>query len=108
MLALLGIIPTIASLLKAFFGMKTTQATTAANQAINQINAQAGVQESEGHYPINAFTRALYAVPFALYYSKVIIVDKLLGWGVTDPLSPHLTTVSLVVLGFYFLTTVKR
>jgi hypothetical protein len=35
-------------------------------------------------------------------------VDKLLGWGVTDPLSPHLTMVSLVVLGFYFLTTVKR
>jgi hypothetical protein len=50
MLALLGIIPTIASLLKAFFGMKTTQATAAANQEINQINAQAGVQESEGHY----------------------------------------------------------
>lgn len=108
MLALLGFIPAILGLIKTFLGVKTVQAKTASDQAINQINAQAGVQEAEGHSPINAITRALYAVPFALYYAKVIIVDKLLGWGVTDPLSPHLTTVSLVVLGFYFLTTVKR
>jgi hypothetical protein len=105
---LLGLIPGVISLIKAFFGMKTTQATAASNQEINQINAQAGVQEAEGHSPINAITRALYAVPFALYYAKVILVDKLLGWGVTDPLSPHLTMVSLAILGFYFLTTVKR
>jgi len=52
--------------------------------------------------------RALSYTPFVLFLWKVIVWDKLLGWGVTDDLSPHLWQTFYVMLGFYFLTDVTR
>lgn len=101
----LSFVPAIIGLIKSLLGMKTAQATTAANTEINQVNAVAGVQEAEGHSPINAIMRALFAIGPALYYSKVYVIDKVLGLGVTDPLSPDLTHVAWVIIAFYFLTT---
>jgi hypothetical protein len=53
--------------------------------------------------PVNAWIRALIALPVALYYGKIFLWDKVLGLGVTDPLSGHLHQVSLAVISFYFL-----
>lgn len=46
-----------------------------------------------------------FAVPFVLYNAKLVLWDKLLGLGATDPLSQHLMAVELAVIGFYFLHT---
>ena len=36
---------------------------------------------------VTAMIRPLFAYPLILYWAKVIIWDKLLGWGTTDPLT---------------------
>lgn len=56
----------------------------------------------------NAFVQFLWAFPFILYIWKLIVWDKVLGWGATDPLSPTLEYILYVVLGGYFLITFKR
>lgn len=57
---------------------------------------------------VGQFVRAAWATPFILYNAKLIVWDKLLGWGVTEPLSAHLAQVEMVVLGGYFLMTTAR
>lgn len=49
-----------------------------------------------------------WALPFVLYNGKLIVWDKMLGWGVTDPLSPELYTLQSVIVGFFFVTTTFR
>lgn len=49
-----------------------------------------------------------WALPFVIYNAKLIVWDKVLGWGVTDPLSPELYTLQSVIVGFFFLTTTVR
>ena len=52
---------------------------------------------------INAIMRAGFGLPPMIYLAKLYLWDKVLGWGVTDPLSPELWNVLWTVVGFYFL-----
>ena len=45
---------------------------------------------------------ALFVFPLGIYYAKVIVWDKVLGWGVTDPIDPNMWGVFLAVVGSYF------
>ena len=47
----------------------------------------------------------LWVAPFVLYNAKLLVWDKILGWGVTDPLSPELYYLQSIMVGFFFLTT---
>lgn len=49
-----------------------------------------------------------WALPFVLYNAKLVVWDKMLGWGVTDPLSPELYTLQSVIVGFFFVTSTVR
>jgi hypothetical protein len=49
-----------------------------------------------------------WALPFVAYNAKLIIWDKMLGLGVTDPLSPELYQLQAVIVGFFFVTTTVR
>jgi hypothetical protein len=49
-----------------------------------------------------------FALPFVLYNAKLVIYDKMLGMGVTDPLSPALYDLQSVIIGFFFVTTTVR
>lgn len=52
--------------------------------------------------------RASFAFPFVIYINKLVLWDKVLGLGTTDPLSEFLQGAFLVVLAFYFLdNTIK-
>lgn len=53
---------------------------------------------------ISNVVQALFAIPYIVYNAKVIVWDKVLGLGVTDPLGPHETNLGLIIVGFYFLT----
>lgn len=53
--------------------------------------------------PWAAHIRLGFALPFIFYNAKLVVWDKLLELGATDPLSEHLMTVELAVIGFYFL-----
>lgn len=48
------------------------------------------------------WVRIGFALPFVVYINKLLIWDKVLGMGATDPLSPMLTEVFWIVLGGYF------
>ena len=53
----------------------------------------------------NAFTRAvrpLWALPFVIYTWKVIIFDKVLALGSTDPLTGFVATLAVTVAAAYF------
>lgn len=49
-----------------------------------------------------ALPRPLFALAFIIYVWKVVVWDKVLGWGVTDPLSPELSQWALIILTAYF------
>lgn len=49
-----------------------------------------------------------WALPFVIYNGKLILWDKVLELGATDPLSPELYTLQSVIVGFFFLTTTVR
>jgi hypothetical protein len=57
---------------------------------------------------IAAWVQASFALVFLVYTAKLVIWDKVLGWGVTDPLSPELHYIQMIVLSFYFLTASIR
>jgi hypothetical protein len=50
----------------------------------------------------------LWAAPFVIYNAKLVVWDKVLKLGVTDPLSPELYSLQMMIAGFFFLTTVFK
>jgi hypothetical protein len=49
-----------------------------------------------------ACIRPLFALPFIVFAWKVVVWDKVLGLGVTDPLDPNMWSVFLAVVTAYF------
>lgn len=80
----------------------------------DRIHAEVVIQQlearqkalSEGQWTwVTKLVQALWAFPFILYTSKVIVWDKVLGWGVTDPLGPYEQNIGYVIVGFFFLSS---
>ncbi len=38
----------------------------------------------------------------AIYFAKLLIVDKVMGWGTTDPLGGWAETTANLIVAFYF------
>ena len=75
----------------------------AADVRIKELEArQASVLQAQQDN-VERWVRVGFAVPFIAYNAKLIVYDKMLGWGVTDPLSAELAYVQMTVLGGYFL-----
>lgn len=51
---------------------------------------------------LTAIIQGSWAAPFILYRAKLLVWDKMLGLGVTDPLSPELLALELRIVTFYF------
>jgi hypothetical protein len=49
-----------------------------------------------------ALPRPLFAFAFIIYVWKVVVFDKVLGWGTTDPLSDDVSQWAMIVLTAYF------
>ena len=100
-------IGTIATKIAAAYEARQTAKTDieaiAADERIKALQARRDVMIAESGSMINAIIRAMLALPVALYFGKLYLWDKVLGWGVTDPLSPMLQQVAMVIIGFYFL-----
>ena len=73
---------------------------------IAQLEARQGVLVSGGK--MTAMVQFLWAAPFIIYNAKLIVWDKVLGLGATDPLSPALYDVQTIIVGFFFLTAGLR
>ena len=84
----------------------TDKEKIAADERIKTLEAKRDVLVSEAKSPINALIRVLFALPPAVYLAKIFVYDKVLGWGVTDPLSDELEQIVWIVLSFYFLAEI--
>ncbi len=49
-----------------------------------------------------ALPRPLFALAFIIYVWKVVVYDKVLGWGTTDPLTGDVAQWAMIVLTAYF------
>ena len=49
-----------------------------------------------------ALPRPLFALAFIIYVWKIVVWDKVLGWGTTDPLSGDVAQWAMIVLTAYF------
>ena len=74
-----------------------------ADVTISQLEArQSALIEGQGSW-VSKAVQAAWAAPFVIYTSKVIVWDKVLGWGVTDPLGEYEQRLGLLIASFYFL-----
>lgn len=82
----------------------TDGAKLEAEVTIRQLEARQAVLIAEqGNWPTRLI-RPAFAFPFIVYDFKIIIWDKVLGLGVTDPLTPEFWQLQMIVFGAYFLT----
>jgi hypothetical protein len=84
----------------------TDRAKIEANERVSALEARRDVMVAESGSRINLFIRAGFALPFVIYNAKLVLWDKVLGLGATDPLSSDLLTTQALVIGFYFLHSI--
>lgn len=49
-----------------------------------------------------AIIRPLFALPFVVFIWKVVVWDKVLGWGITDRIDPLMADVLKAIIYSYF------
>ncbi len=81
---------------------KTVQEKIQAEIEIAALQGKQAVLIAESRTPINQFVRLFLTFPAGAFLWKVIVWDKLLGWGVTEGLSQNLWIYVFMVLSFYF------
>lgn len=57
---------------------------------------------------LSGVIQGLWALPFIIYTWKLIVYDKILRMGTTDPLGTYETWVGQAIVSFYFLTVAGR
>ncbi len=72
----------------------------AVEQREKEVDAQIVIAEQGRWY--TALPRPLFASAFIIYVWKVVVWDKVLGLGVTDPLSGDVAQWAMIVLTAYF------
>lgn len=116
MLALLGLIPSLVPLFLGYLSKKTDSGTesekTVASALIAQMNARRDVTIAEQGHWYTALIRPLMATPLVIYLWKIIVWDKVLKLGTTDPITGDGAIWVSLMIGFYFgvdgLTQVAR
>jgi len=78
----------------------TAAAEIVAQQHDVKVAAEIVIAEQGRWY--TACIRPLFCVPFIVFTFKVIVWDKVLGWGVTDPLDANMWSVFMIIVGAYF------
>ena len=69
---------------------------------IVQRQTEASIIRQEQGWWVTALIRPLLALPFIIFTFKVVVWDKVLGWGVTDALDQRMWDVFMLVVGAYF------
>lgn len=82
---------------------KTEQEKIASEERIKVLEAKKDVIIKSHDDRLNNIVRLLWAAPFIVYVWKLLLWDKVMGWGSTDGLSPTLEYILWTILGGYFL-----
>jgi len=84
---------------------ETDEQKLAADITIKQLEArQNALIHGKGAW-ISKAVQAAWAFPFIIFNFKVIVWDKVLKLGVTDPLGQFEQNIGMIIVGFYFLAT---
>ena len=75
-----------------------------AEETIARLEAQQSILLAEQGRWLTAWVRPAIAAPFVVFLWKIIIWDKVLGYGATDNLSPELWEMMKWVISAYILT----
>lgn len=81
---------------------KTEQQKIESKERIDILERKKEIILSSQANKIGEWVRVAWALPFIVYVWKLLLWDKVLGWGITDPLSPTLDYILWTVLGGYF------
>ncbi len=81
---------------------KTEQQKIESKERIDILERKKEIILSSQANKIGEWVRVAWALPFIIYVWKLLLWDKVLGWGITDPLSPTLDYILWTVLGGYF------
>jgi hypothetical protein len=103
------IVSGIISAYKAKLAAQNTQDAQAADLAKTEIMGEIQarqveasiIRQEEGRW-YTALPRPMFAFIFVIYIGKCVLWDKVLGWGSTDPLSPELANIEMIIIGGYF------
>lgn len=103
-----GALDRIGGHLKDAYLAKTQAQTNAqkleADIRIRQLEARQNLLLAEQGKGMTRWIRPAIAFPFVAYLWKVVLLDKVFGFGSTDPLSAELREIMMVMIGAYFLT----
>ena len=104
--------PIINGLISAYKAKLAAQNTTdaqATQLAIAEIQGEVAARQAETSllrqeqgWWLTALPRPMFAFIFVIYVGKCVLWDKVLGWGSTDPLSPELANIEMIIIGGYF------
>lgn len=83
--------------------LEGTAAKIESDERVAVLEAHRDLLIARGGNKIDALVRAMFAVPVAIYCGKLYLWDKVLAMGATDPLSPWLSEIALLIIGGYFL-----
>lgn len=75
-----------------------------AEKRIAELTAQQAVLVAEQGSAVTRWIRPAFAAPFIIYNFKIVVWDKVLGLGSTDPLTAEFWQLQMIVFGAYFLT----
>lgn len=81
---------------------KTEHERIAADERIEYLQARKDVILQSQKNKLGEWIRAAFAIPYVIYLWKLLIWDKVAGWGTTDGLSPTLHYILMIVLAGYF------
>lgn len=101
-----GGIAAIGGQLRAAYELKlkaqTDHEKLEADQRIEELRAQQAILIAEQGNWTTRWIRPAFAAPFVIYNFKIVVWDKVLGLGVTDPLSPEFVQMQTIVISAYF------
>lgn len=83
---------------------KNDAARIKADGDIAALKARQMVLIAEQQNGLTRWIRPAFALPFIIYNTKIILWDKVLALGSTDPLSEQFWQLQMVIFGAYFLT----
>lgn len=95
------IVGSIADAKVAHRNAQTEEERIASQERINALNARRDILLATSR--TDRWIRAAFALPFIIYNAKLVVWDKVLSLGSTDPLSNELFQIEMICIGFYFL-----
>jgi uncharacterized membrane protein len=86
----------------------TERERQASEERIEILQQRAEIIKRAQSDPYERFIRMGFALPFVIYIWKLVVWDKVFGFGATDALSPELSDIMWTVILGYFVDVVVK